>query len=295
MPEENRNAFKVASFILGGTLLLALIFLVYNYQKGKEVQSYLNEQKADLLSQLDSIKSRYNIVLADTNGLQDSLKEKRQAVEKLEKTISGLETSVKMLRHYRGQVIRLRRENKRLFQLADSLQRSNSVLLVQRDSAQSQLSQQQLRTEELEKQNSMLAEKVAKGSKVSAENIRAEGIRISRSGRISTTHRARRADKIRVCFTINKNNLTEAGEKHLYVKIATPDNKLMGGRGTDNHFTVEGKTDRFSGKTTVYYEGAPLDVCLFVDGTKDELVRGKYLVALYDDNGFIGETALSLK
>lgn len=293
--EENRNTFRVASFILGGALVLALIFLVYNYQKGKEVSAYLKDQKAELVSQLDSMKTRYDVVMSDTDSLNDSLKQKREAIEELQKTITGLKTSVKMLRKYRGEVIKLRRENQRLFKLADSLQRSNSVLLVQRDSVQSQLEAQQQRSEQLKKQNLTLAEKVAKGSKVSAENIHAEGIRISRKGRISTTKRARRADKLRVCFTLSKNNLTEPGEKNIYVKIATPDNKLIGGNAADHSFTAAGKPDHFSSKTTVYYEGEPLDVCIFVEQPGNGLVKGKYMVALYDDNGFIGDGSLSLQ
>ncbi|MEH0007129.1 MAG: hypothetical protein V6Z82_00195 [Flavobacteriales bacterium] len=295
MAEESRNTLKITTFILGAILLVCLIFLVYNYQQNKKVENYLKEEKADLVSQLDSIKVQYGDVLAGNDSLADSIRQKQADIEAMRKTISGLQADVGMLRKYKGAVVRLRRENKRLYELADSLKRTNSVLLVQRDSAQSQLQQQQQRTEKLEEQNLVLAEKVAKGAALSAQNIRAEGIRISNNGRISNTSRARRADKLRICFTIGKNNLADSGEKTIYAKVSTPENKLLGVRAGANEFAVGGKTDHFSAKTTVYYEGEPLDVCIFVASDPDAFVKGEYWVALYDDHGFIGETQLSLQ
>ncbi len=295
MTGESRNTLKITTFILGAALLVCLVFLVYNYQKNRKVETYLKQEKAELVSQLDSIQVQYDEVLTSNDSLSDDIRQKRADIEALKRTLSGLKASVGMLRKYKGEVRRLRGENKRLYELADSLKRTNSTLLVQRDSAQSQLQQQQQRTEKLEEQNLVLAQKVARGAQVSAGNIRAAGIRISNNGRISNTSRAARVGKLRVCFTIGKNNLTEPGEKTLYVKVSTPDNRILGGQSGAGEFAVGGKTDRFSAKTTVYYEGDPLDVCIFVAGDRDSFVKGQYWVALYDDQGFIGETQLSLR
>ena len=48
------------------------------------------------------------------------------------------------------------------------------------------------------------------------------------SGKQIPTERARRSDKIKVCFTVAKNKLTEAGDKELYVQVIDPKNNVLG-------------------------------------------------------------------
>ena len=47
----------------------------------------------------------------------------------------------------------------------------------------------------------------------------AEGVKVRRNGEEKSTNRARRADKIRVAFTIGKNEIADAGEIDLFLRV----------------------------------------------------------------------------
>jgi len=48
------------------------------------------------------------------------------------------------------------------------------------------------------------------------------------SGKLIPTERASRVDKIRVCFTVAKNTLVQAGDEELYVQVIDPKNNTLG-------------------------------------------------------------------
>ncbi len=149
-------------------------------------------------------------------------------------------------------------------------------------------------SERLTNQNLDLAKAVEQGSVLDLSSLKSEGVKISSSGKISPTDRARRVNKIRICMTLGRNKLTKVGDKSIYVRVATPDNVLLSPPG-GNSFIVDGEKMDYSAKTKVYYEQESLDVCVFVDGGQYEFKKGVYLVAVYADGKFIGETEMMLK
>lgn len=293
---ESLNKLRTLSWMFGALFILSVGYIVYAYFESKEVQGYLTQQKNEIEGELATLQNQYNGIVIENDTLNTKFREQQLRIKGLKDSVSQMEASVQLLRKYKKLVRQMQSEKRELFLLADSLDRMNQVLVVQRDLAEQKLQEQTIMTEKLADQNLKLAKEVEKGAVVDVYNLRSEGVKVSSSGRVSETTRARRTDRIRVCMTLGKNKLAKVGEKNLYIRIATPNDKLLGvAVPGEKSFSVEGEKLDYSAKTVVYYEQENLDVCIYAEGTEDELVPGVYLIAVYEDGFFIGETEMKLK
>ena len=293
---ESMNKLRTLSWMFGALFILSVGYIVYAYFESKEVEEYLIQEKNEISSDLANLRNQYNGVVIENDTLSTRFRENQERIEGLRDSVDQMKASVQVLRKYKRLVRQMQNEKKQLFLLADSLDRMNQILVVQRDLAEEKLQAQTIMSEKLADQNLKLAKEVEKGAVVDIFNLRAEGVKVSSSGRVSETTRARRSDKVRVCMTLGRNKLAKVGEKNIYIRIATPDNKLLGvSIPGEKSFTVEGEKLDYSAKTVVYYEQDNLDVCIYAEGSEDELIPGVYLIAVYEDGFFIGETEMKLK
>ncbi len=278
-------------------LCIMTAFTIFNIIRNYQVQSFLEEQKKEVEEDLTKMTQSYDIVLADKDSLNESLIQERARIQSLVDSVKTLNASLSTLKYYKRQVRTLRREKRELFLLADSLDRVNQILTTQRDDAEEKLKKQLNITKNLDEKNKKLSKDIELGSTMEARNINIEGIIIENNGEINITNRARRADKLRVCFVLGKNNLVKEGTKTIYAVVNTPQNKLLGKQIKGERFftTHTGEKRPYSAKINVYYERENLDVCIYVSALKQNLVKGKYLVGLFAEGKFIGEKQLTLR
>ena len=292
---EKDHKLKVLVWIFGILLISALGYIFYSYGINKENEEYLVQQKEEIVGELAQMELQYEGIKLSNDSLNTEMLDQQNRISSMRDSLDQMKAYPALLRKYKRLVNRMKKEKRQLFLLADSLDRVNQILVVQRDSAEMKLQQQTRMTERLASQNLDLAKAVEKGAILDVLNLKAEGVKVSSSGKISSTSRVRRIDKIRVCMTLGKNKLAKVGYKNLYVRIATPDNTLLSPTTGDNTFVVDGEKMEFSAKTEIYYEQESLDVCIFVDRNQYKFVKGVYLVAVYAEGNFIGETEMMLK
>lgn len=292
--EEKDHKLKVLVWIFAILLISALGYIIYSYGINKENEEYLIQQKEEIVGELAQMELQYEGVQLSNDSLNTEMIGQQERISSMRDSLDQMKAYPALLRKYKRLVNRMKSEKRQLFLLADSLDRVNQILVVQRDSAEMKLQEQTLMTERLANQNLDLAKAVEKGSILDVFNLKSEGVKISSSGKISASDRARRTDKIRVCMTLGRNKLTKTGNKYIYVRVATPDNVLLSEPG-GNSFIVDGERMNYSAKTDVYYEQESLDVCVFVGANQYEFKKGVYLVAVYADGKFIGETEMMLK
>jgi len=292
---EKEHKLKVLVWIFGVLLVSALAYIFYAYSVNKENEEYLIQQKEEIVGELAQMELQYEGVKLSNDSLNTEMLEQQERISSMRDSLDRLKAYPAILRKYKKLVDRMKKEKRQLFLLADSLDRVNQILIIQRDSAEKKLQEQTRITERLTSQNLDLAKAVEKGAKLDLFNLKAEGVRVSSSGKISTTSRTRRVDKIRVCMTLGRNKLAKVGYKDIYVRIATPDDVLLKSTQSNNTFVIDGEKMEFSAKTRVYYEQESLDVCVFVDGAQYDFQKGVYLIAVYADGNFIGETEMMLK
>jgi flagellar basal body rod protein FlgB len=166
-------------------------------------------------------------------------------------------------------------------------------LTVDLDSANVKISKQLALYDTLTMQNIDLSEKVAIGSilKVNAAKILA--MRERSSGKLVETSRASRTDAFRINFSIAKNEISEQGERQLYIQIVDSSGNTVASKGEITLF--EDVQINYSDATTVNYMNEPIEVISLVEVDRDSIEKGIYIVNIYIENKIAGATQITLK
>lgn len=148
------------------------------------------------------------------------------------------------------------------------------------------------KNKELQKQNSNNENILAASKNLTATNVYANGIKIV-TNNIIETKRFSNTEQIKVCFTLLENKAALKGNKDIYIQIVNPKNKIVSKNGG-----YIGSGDRlldYSAKTNIFYDNEDLDVCVFVDPNKDDILKGDYEINIFSGISLIGNTVFSLK
>ncbi|WP_298547300.1 hypothetical protein [uncultured Aquimarina sp.] len=293
MTTQNNNlTLKILIGVLGALLLILGIFTYKFYNEEKREKAILQQEKDLIESELGELITKYDNAIALNEVMDDHLLKEKQRVVVLLDSLKDYDANVALIARYRREVSKLKKERERLFKLADSLTTANAQLATDLDSTNTALSERIVFSDSLANQNSKLAEIVERGSALQASGIKAEGVRVRNSGKITTTSRSSRAEKVRVCFTLSPNKLTEKGDKDLFVQVINPENNLIGDKVSIN---FDDAVLTYSGRNKVFYENDALDVCVLVDAADGELVKGNYVVNLFSGPRMISNTQFELK
>ncbi len=293
MTKQNNNlTLKILIGVLGALLLILGIFTYNFYQEEKQNKAILNQEKDLIESELGELITKYDNAIALNEVMDDHLLKAKERIVVLLDSVKDNQANLALIARYRREVGRLKKEREKLFKLADSLTEANKQLAVDLDSTSVALNDRIILSDSLQSQNQRLAEIVERGAALTASNIKAEGVKVRNSGKIVNTSRASRADKVRVCFTLSPNKLTNKGDKDLYVQVINPLNNLIGDK-VSVHFKNAVLT--YSARNKIFYENDALDVCLLVDATEGEIVKGNYVVNLFSGPKMISSTQFELK
>ncbi|WP_103069253.1 hypothetical protein [Aquimarina sediminis] len=293
MTTQNNNlTLKILIGVLGALLLILGIFTYKFYNEEKQNKAILQQEKDLIESELGELITKYDNAIALNEVMDDHLLKAKERIVVLLDSVKDNDANLALISRYRREVGKLKKERERLFKLADSLTVANTQLTTDLDSTSVALNQRIILSDSLQTQNSKLAEIVERGSALTAANIKAEGVRVRNSGKITTSSKASRSEKVRVCFTLSPNKLTEKGDKNLFVQVVNPENVLIGDKISVN---FEGAALTYSGTNKVFYENEALDVCILVDAAQGELVKGNYIVNLFSGPRMISNTQFELR
>ena len=145
---------------------------------------------------------------------------------------------------------------------------------------------------ELQKQTSNNENIQTVSKNLTATNVYANGIKIV-SNNIIETKRFSNTEQIKVCFTLLENKAALKGNKDLYIQIVNPNNKIVSKNG--EFVKTEDKLLHFSAKTNIFYDNDELDVCVFVDPNRNDMLRGDYEINIFSGINLIGNTIFTLK
>ncbi len=293
MTTQNNNlTLKILIGVLAALLLILGIFTYKFYNEEKQNKAILQQEKDLIESELGELITKYDNAIALNEVMDDHLLKAKERIVVLLDSVKDNDANLALISRYRREVGKLKKERERLFKLADSLTVANTQLATDLDSTSVALNQRIILSDSLQTQNSKLAEIVERGSALTAANIKAEGVRVRNNGKITDASKASRAEKVRVCFTLSPNKLTEKGDKELFVQVINPENNLIGDKISVN---FDDAVLTYSGRNKVFYENEALDVCILVDAAQGELVKGNYVVNLFSGPRMISNTQFELK
>ncbi len=290
--QKNNLTLKILIGVLGALLLILGIFTYKFYNEEKQNKAILQQEKDLIESELGELITKYDNAIALNEVMDDHLLKAKERIVVLLDSVKDNDANLALISRYRREVGKLKKERERLFKLADSLTVANTQLSTDLDSTSVALNQRIIYSDSLQTQNAQLAEIVERGSALTASNIKAEGVRVRNSGKISSATKASKAEKVRVCFTLSPNKLTEKGDKELFVQVINPENNLIGDKISVN---FDDAILTYSGRNKVFYENDALDVCVLVDASEGELVKGNYVVNLFSGPRMISNTQFELK
>ncbi len=282
--------------ILLGIGILGLGYYTYDiYNKAKEKELSLQEEKEQVINELEDLKVNYDQALQEKTELSNKFEEAKARIESLIDEIKKQKKlTAGIIRKYKREIADLKAQRDKLYKLADSLRAANMQLITENDSLSTNLRQQKQFNDTLLNKNEQLSQTLNKAKILYPTNIVAQGVKIKSSGKVVETSKYKRATDIRVCFTVPKNDILENGKQTFYVRIINPNGEIIGSGKT---IEVEGETIQVSGSEDVIYENKALKVCIFVKPAdkKREFVKGKYDVTIYHNGHKVGTTGFELE
>jgi predicted nuclease with TOPRIM domain len=148
-------------------------------------------------------------------------------------------------------------------------------------------------------ENTGLQRQVKLGAVLHASNIRMEAINLKRGGKKEVeTSRARKADMLRVIFDIDENRIAESGNKEIFMRITSPDGKLLSNAAYGSGVTTTDDGQQLSytlAKQVNLAQNTPVKDVV-VDWNQDsDYQRGTYAIDISNSGFRIGGGSVTLK
>jgi len=296
--QNNSGILKVLVGLLGALILVIGYFTYSFYNDAKDAKGakvVLQEEKQQVLNDLEELKVNYTEAIAEKSEVSDQLKDAKGRIESLITEVKKQKhINIGVIRKYKKEIAILKAQRDELYKVADSLRAANMNLVVQKDSITNDLNQQKQYNDTLLDTNEKLAQTVSQAKILYPTGLKAVGVKIRSSGKVIETSRYKRAQQVRVCFTVPKNNILEYGPQKFYIRVVNASDDTI---GENQVITVGEKEVVISKAEEIVYENQAIDVCSFVKpANKDnEIIKGEYLVEIYHNGQKVGTTNMLLK
>ena len=290
--ENNSNKFKILVGILSLLLIVLAVYTVNLYNDSKDTATILQEQKVDIENDLEELIANYDELIQDNEIKDEELLEARERIVILLDSVKDSKANLALIRRYKVEIGKLKDERVLLFKKADSLIAANELLVAERDNTYLELNETIKVVDSVTQENEAMAETIKEGSVVNAVGLTASAVIIRNSGKIVDTQRAKRADKVRACFTLTPNTIAQKGDRLLYVQVINPKNNLLGEK---EELEFENGTLSYSATTKVFYENEELDVCVMVNAKEGDIVKGRYTINVFDGSNLVATSTMELK
>jgi hypothetical protein len=289
----SNTGLKVALGILIALFLGTGFYTSKLYNDKKENEAQLTKEKQMVMDDLSAMAAQYDAAISDNEVKNDQLLDAKERIQGLMDSLKTSQASVSSLWRYKQKFFNLQKEMDVLLAQNDELRIENSLLATTLDSTRVQLAERNVFTDSLLVQNTELATVVENASVLSAVGLKGFGVIERSSGKLIPTERAGRSDKIRVCFTVAKNNLVEAGDQELYVQVIDPKNNVI---GVNEQIQFGEETLNYSVVSKFNYEQRNLNVCEFVASKdKNGFEKGRYVVNVFNKKDLVSTSEFTLK
>lgn len=305
-PKQKEKKDNMKAVLLGLVVLLVigngvLGFMLMNSkdeaQTAQAENAVLSTEKAELTSELDAMIMQYDSLETDNETLMAEREQRISEIEELKAQVQEVE-DIKYLNYkLRKEASTLRGIMKGYIHTIDSLNTLNIALRDDNRGLQTDLAEARHMGDSLSAQNETLSDKVAIGARLNASDITVTALRIKSNNEARPTSRASKTQKIKCCFTIEANPLTEPGTKTLYMRISGSGGfaiKAKEQEGEPEFDMGEGVKGFYAKKKDVDYAGKELEVCTYYNVPR-ELPIGKYKIELYESGQLMGKSELLLK
>ncbi|THF53425.1 hypothetical protein E6C50_04265 [Flavobacterium supellecticarium] len=290
---ENQKSNSSLKAIIVVLSLLLIGSLAYMYKMSTDNQTSENKimsEKDKLNEELQAAIAKYDAAIADNTSLSSELTAEREKLIQLQKELEKSKGDAASLAKFKNDYLRLKREMDNLMRENEGLKKQNAALTTQRDSTQTVLNDARRVNDTLVSQNDQLAKTVEKASKLTVLNLQTTAVKQRSSGKQIDTDKARKADVLKVSFTIAENQVAKSGDKTYYIQIIDSKNNVLGEKRTE---TFGDKVLTYSFVKTVKYENKTVQVTQ--DLPVENIEGGTFFVNIFDKAELVSKTSFTLK
>ncbi|NQY29935.1 MAG: hypothetical protein HRT69_10735 [Flavobacteriaceae bacterium] len=293
MSEENKNTgLKIALGIVAVLLIGASVLFFLKNNELNETKTALKSEITVLGGKLDDEIVKLNTQISENEILNEDLLAKRDSLNITLNELRSSRTSVETLTKYKNSYFKLKNEVKALLKDNELLQLMNTRLTKEKDTLAGKLDSQLKLSDSLITQVTDAKKIIQSASEISVAALKGIAIIEKSSGKQIPTTKARRADKVKICFSVAENKITKSGGKTLFVQVLDANNNVL---GENTQVELDGKTLNYSFKTTFHYTNKALDICEFLDAPKKGFDKGNYFVNVFRDSNLISNTSFVLE
>ncbi|MEA3478517.1 MAG: hypothetical protein U9R60_10095 [Bacteroidota bacterium] len=299
--DKGKSQARLFQLLLVLALIIIAGLIIWLFVTKTDLNNLVVEkevQRVELRAELDSLLIEHELVKIEYGELADSLTVRDSIIQANAEEIKKLLDTQWEYYKVKKKLARLQKISQNYVRQMDSLYRVNEALALENEEIRQDLGQVRREKEAIERDREALTEKVQVASIFQTYNIIADGIRARSGGKEKITDKAKRVDKVKVCFTIGKNDIISSGERSVYVRIAKPDEEVLSKDRTDTFtFEYQGEDIQYSIKKDINYQNTPIDLCTYwykrYEG--QPMMIGTYHVDIFIDEHVVGHTTFQLR
>ena len=297
---RDKKTFYIVLIVI---LILLNGFFAYNHWKARQENIRLTEEQIQLRSEYDQVTAELskNQILLDSlktaNSEKDNaLLEQQKELEDKKAQIESLLKNKKDLDQARALIASLKKDNQKYVSRIDSLSTIVKTLTLRNDSLIA--GQQTLIAEKdlLVSEKTSLAKKVELSSLLIPENVEAYGVFMKSNDREVQTNKAKKAEKLKICFDVPENRGIDAGEKAIMLRILNPQGATIAvaSQGSGSFVTDTGEEKQYTTYAFFDYKNQKQKVCTSWKQTQ-AFGSGTYQVIFYQNGHELGSSSFELK
>lgn len=298
IPKLKNNG--IVAFLM--VLIITIGYLSYqNASDYAELKNVFDLEKKELESELNIVIKDYEDVSFNKNEVSLKLREELHKIIKLRDTIQNLKAiDYGLIRFYRKRIANLAQQNKILFTQIDSLNHINNELETKNDSVKEVLIEKENQNTKLKHKNyflgqekKVLKEKIAVAEIIEISSIKVAAMKKKRSNRYTSTSRSSKTDAFKVEFNLLENKIITEGVKPIYIQIMDEDKKII---APAKVVKLKNREKILSSDILMAeYHNKQLSVISFVNVNRENIRRGSYLIKVFVNGVFAGNSIVKLK
>ena len=293
MADTSQNRVKN---IIIALLVLAVVIVGYLLTRSSGQVEDLEAEKQSLIVELEGMRSQLTAMQSDNDSMAVFITSESERLNiMIEELKQDKDFNQKKYDEYRAKANQMKKQNERLTAQVDSVNKAYQALQIEKQVVEENLEGEVVKNAELTDENTLLKKDVAVGSMLQLSKLNSAAYKVKGGGKETETNKASGATRIKACFTVAKNMIATKGERTVYMRVTTPDLKVIAAKGeANNTFSFNGQPLMYSAKQALFYEQDIIESCINMDKESD-FAAGEYTVELYTEGYKLGETKVILK
>ena len=299
--EKDKKSKRYLLILIGilAALNIGIGYNLWNKNKKQEVQiTELTADKVQLEKDLQEEIAKFELLSSENQDLKGQLQEQNAALNEKINQIKVLLKKGKLsesdYKKAKAEIAELRSQIDNYKAEIDELKRQVQQLTDENSGLNQELGSEKAKSAEQAKTIESKNRTISLAKRLNAGSISAIGVRERKvfGKKEVETNKAGRTEEVRVKFVLNKNEISDAGEKEIYVKIIGPDGAPIANKVQTTK--VDGTETLYTEKKIVDYQNEKLEATVYCKKQGD-YPKGTYTIEIFTEGYKIGTTQLILK